>query len=325
MPSSDPRPSRRKAAARLERGGQVRGERRAIEDEGRLRGRGDLRHRDVDVLQRDAGPRAQRHEAELGELDGQRRAGHRGGEAQGAARRRVHRRQRARLHRDRLRAPGARRGDRPVLDGERAGRERESIDVHGGRRLGRGRPAQQIGDVQLAALGADDAHPDAVDGRLADVEAAAEQRARGEAHVQPIDLRQRGPGLAVGEAEAADLESTPREREIEALDRDPAARHRLDLAHDEPSRDAGQLPPEGRRREHQAKNDDCGDRPPAPAHLPSMPRPARAREKMALRDRRRCRGRVSLRSARGRGARAPRRGGGHWSPARGRRRWSGAR
>jgi hypothetical protein len=53
-----PAPIETEGPARLERGRQVRGERRAIEDEGRLRGRGDVCHRDVDVLQRDAGSRA---------------------------------------------------------------------------------------------------------------------------------------------------------------------------------------------------------------------------------------------------------------------------
>ena len=61
---------------------------------------------------------------------------------------------------------------------------------------------------------------------------AADQAAGLEARVEPVDFRQRRPGLAVENAKAADAEPPAWQVELESLDRHSAARRGLELPHD---------------------------------------------------------------------------------------------
>jgi hypothetical protein len=155
-------------------------------------------------------------------------------------------------------APGAGGLEYPVLQFDPAPGDREVIDADveppGGRWT-----LEEVGNVVAVGTNSDDPRMTAGKRQAFDPDVAAEQRATVKPSLQPLELRQGRPRLAIRDPEAADAELAGGEADVQRLDGDGAPGRRLEPPDRRPVDDRRQIPVEAgrhqRAEEHQYRQD----------------------------------------------------------------------
>lgn len=189
-----------------------------LEDHRDIRGEVEPDQREVEPLRGHRRPQVDRVEPDVLHVDRDRRPRrHRGADGAPAARARG---EVARLDRDLLRGPRPPPGKRPILQGDRAPEERESIHRDVERPAGRPRALEQIRDVEIVGREPHDADDRPVHGELADPEMTAQERGDVEPDLEPLDVGERGLSVALAEMKAAHGDLALEKAEIDAVDGD---------------------------------------------------------------------------------------------------------
>ena len=148
------------------------------------------RQPDVDVAPRERAADLHRSQAHVVERERERRAGDASVQRDGARGPRGHGRRVARLQRDAVHTPGARRCGGLVLDGDDAVPDVEVVDRHGEPAAAAAR-LEKIGDIELLRADADDAERRCLQRPPEDSQMTEQQGAAAEPDVQPVEAGER--------------------------------------------------------------------------------------------------------------------------------------